>query len=162
MYNQYDFMTNKIVTGFKKSHLPRAIINVQKHQFEVLYLGKENRCLHAIHHNSIAIHSPSMHQLLNGYLAELPAILDSFFHWHNQYYAQALLQGWRVGSGGELPQEFLSYQKIVLGQNFSESVILPDKKFDIGHTLKKIVPPQDIVSDNYSLRTILLEFFVLL
>ena len=30
-----------------------------------IYLGKENRCLHAIHHDGIAIHSLSIHQLLN-------------------------------------------------------------------------------------------------
>ena len=29
--------------------------------FKVLYLGKENKCLYAICHNSIAIHSLSMH-----------------------------------------------------------------------------------------------------
>ena len=34
--------------------------------FKVLYLGKENRCLHAIHHNSKAIHRLSIYQLLNG------------------------------------------------------------------------------------------------
>ena len=37
-----------------------------------------NRYLHVIHHYSIAIHSLSTHQLLNQYLAELPAILDIF------------------------------------------------------------------------------------
>ena len=46
----------------------------------------KNRCLHAIHHDSIAIHSLSLHQLLNGYLAKSPTILGSFFYWHNQYY----------------------------------------------------------------------------
>ena len=39
---------------------------------------KENRCLHGIHYPSIAIHSVSIHQLLNGWLAEFPAILDSY------------------------------------------------------------------------------------
>ena len=34
--------------------------------------------LHVIHHGSVAIHSLSTHQMLNGYLAELPAILDIF------------------------------------------------------------------------------------
>ena len=33
---------------------------------EVLYLRKENGCLHAICHNSIAIYSQFMEQLLNG------------------------------------------------------------------------------------------------
>ena len=37
-----------------------------------------NRYLHVIHHYSIAIHSLSTYQLLNQYLAELPAILDIF------------------------------------------------------------------------------------
>ena len=45
---------------------------------KILYLRKENRCLHVIHHDSIAIHSLSTHQLSNGYLAELPTILDIF------------------------------------------------------------------------------------
>ena len=64
------------VTGFEKSHLPCTITNTK---FEVLYLGKENRCLHAIHHHSVAIHNLSIHKLLNGWLAELPTIFDSFF-----------------------------------------------------------------------------------
>ena len=41
----------------------------------MLYLGKENRCLHAICHSFIAIHSLSIDQLLNGWLAELLAHL---------------------------------------------------------------------------------------
>ena len=45
----------------------------------MLYLGKENRYLHAIHHNSIAIHNLFIHKLLNGYLVEYPAILNSIF-----------------------------------------------------------------------------------
>ena len=53
--------------------------------FEVLYLSKENRYLLAINHNSIAIHSLSLHQLLNGQLAELPTVFGSFFYWHNYY-----------------------------------------------------------------------------
>ena len=43
----------------------------------MLYLGKENRCLHTICHDSVVIYLP-IHKLLSGYLAELPAILDSF------------------------------------------------------------------------------------
>ena len=38
--------------------------------FEVLYLEKENGCLHEIHHDSIAIYTLPMHQLLNEQLAE--------------------------------------------------------------------------------------------
>ena len=46
----------------------------------VLYLRRENRFLHAICHDyNIAIHSLSMHQLLNGKLAEFLEFLDSFF-----------------------------------------------------------------------------------
>ena len=45
--------------------------------FEVLYLGKENRCLHIVHHESVVIFCiVSMYQVLNGSLAESPAILD--------------------------------------------------------------------------------------
>ena len=36
----------------------------------------ENRYLHAIHHNFIAIYCLTMHQPLNGWLAKLPAILE--------------------------------------------------------------------------------------
>ena len=42
------------------------------------FLGKENRCLHAIDHDSIAIHSLSTQKLSNEELAKLPTILDIF------------------------------------------------------------------------------------
>ena len=48
-----------------------------KYLNEVTYLGKENSYLYAIQYNSAAIHTLSMHQLLNGWLPELPTILDS-------------------------------------------------------------------------------------
>ena len=46
------------VIGFEKSCLPCKITNIS---FKVLHLGKENGCLYAICHDSIAIHSLSMH-----------------------------------------------------------------------------------------------------
>ena len=36
------------------------------YHFEVFYLGKQSRYLYEICHNSIVLHSRSMHQLLNG------------------------------------------------------------------------------------------------
>ena len=65
----------------------------------MLYLGKENRCSHAICHGSVAIHSRSIHKLLNEYLTELPAILDSFLLATPTL--QALLKGWNVGGSRE-------------------------------------------------------------
>ena len=47
--------------------------------FEVLYLRKGNRCLHAICHDSITIHSLSVYQMFNGQLAKLPTILQRLF-----------------------------------------------------------------------------------
>ena len=42
-----------------------------------MYLRRENRCLYAIHHNYIAIHSLPMYQLLNGWLAELSCVTNT-------------------------------------------------------------------------------------
>ena len=42
------------VTGFEKSHLPHTILLVP---ILIIYLGKENRYLHAIHHDSTTIYS---------------------------------------------------------------------------------------------------------
>ena len=36
---------------------------LRNNNFEVFYLEKENRCLHEIHHDSIAIYALSKHQL---------------------------------------------------------------------------------------------------
>ena len=75
-------------------------INIQKYQFqsfEVLHLGKENRCLHAIYHGSITIHSLTMHKLLNK-PAELPAILGNFY-WLRQYHKHSY-RGGETQSGG--------------------------------------------------------------
>lgn len=45
-------------------------IYIQKHLIVVLFLGKENRCLHPVQHNSVVyLH---IHQPLYGWLAELP------------------------------------------------------------------------------------------
>ena len=43
-----------------------------------MYLGKENRYLHAIHHNSVVIQSLAIHGPT--VIAEMPPILDSFFN----------------------------------------------------------------------------------
>ena len=70
------------VTGFAKG-LIRAIINTEKSCFEILitvYL-KNAWCLVCGNlHQSIVIQGNSAGALFDGLLAELPTILDSFFH----------------------------------------------------------------------------------
>ena len=53
--------------------------------------------MHEICHNSIAIYNLPTHQLLGEYLAEFPAILDSFFT--GVANTSGTLQGRRVGGG---------------------------------------------------------------
>ena len=42
-------------------------------------------CVYAILHGYIAIQGTSVHTVLSGLLAEIPATLDSFFHHYHQY-----------------------------------------------------------------------------
>ena len=70
------------VTGFAKRGLIRAITNIEKYRFEILnavYLENAQSFLHAILHHSTVIQGNSFGVQFNGLLAELPAILDSFF-----------------------------------------------------------------------------------
>ena len=69
------------MTGFEKSQLPCTITTYQQLLILVILIivsWKENRCLHAILHNSVVIQSLSVDQLLNGqlYVAELPTNLN--------------------------------------------------------------------------------------
>ena len=62
--------------------LIRAITNIEKCRFEILnavYLENAQSFFHAILHHSTVIQGNSFSVLFNGLLAELPAILDSFF-----------------------------------------------------------------------------------
>ena len=70
------------MTGFAKRGLIRAITNIEKYRFEILnavYLENAQSFFHAILHHSTVIQGNSFSVLFNGLLAELPAILDSFF-----------------------------------------------------------------------------------
>ena len=75
------------VTGFAKRGLIRAFINTEIFRFEILiavYL--ENACclVYQLLHQSIVIQGNSAGALFDGLLAELPAILDSFFHQYHK------------------------------------------------------------------------------
>ena len=70
------------MTGFAKRGLIHAITNIEKYRFEILsavYLENAQSFFHAILHHSTVIQGNSFGVLFNGLLAELPAILDSFF-----------------------------------------------------------------------------------
>ena len=54
--------------------------------FNSKYLESALCYLHAILHKSVVIQDNSVGLLLNGLLAELPAILDSFSHYHKLLY----------------------------------------------------------------------------
>ena len=75
--------TTTYVTGFAKRSLIRAFINIEKSRFEILitvYLDKAWCLVYQLLHQSIVIQGNSAGALFDGLLAELPAILDSFFH----------------------------------------------------------------------------------
>ena len=70
------------MTGFAKRGLIHAIINIEKSRFEILntvYLENAWCLVYEILHQSIVIQGNSADVLFDGLLAELPAILDSFF-----------------------------------------------------------------------------------
>ena len=58
------FINIKIVTEFEKSHLQHNATDCNYLKCYT-YLEKDNRCLHKICHNSIAIYTLFIHQLLN-------------------------------------------------------------------------------------------------
>ena len=75
------------VTEFAKRGLIHAIINIEKSRFEILntvYLENAWCLVYEILHQSIVIQGNSVGVLFDGLLAELPAILDSFFHQYHK------------------------------------------------------------------------------
>ena len=67
--------------------LIHAIINIEKSRFEILntvYLENAWCLVYEILHQSIVIQGNSVGVLFDGLLAELPAILDSFFHQYHK------------------------------------------------------------------------------
>ena len=75
------------VTEFAKRGLMHAIINIEKSPFEILntvYLENAWCLVYEILHQSIVIQGNSVGILFDGLLAELPAILDSFFHQYHK------------------------------------------------------------------------------
>ena len=76
------------MTEFSKRGLTHAIINIiEKSRFEILstvYLENAWCIVYEILHQSIVIQGNSVGVLFDGLLAELPAILDSFFHQYHK------------------------------------------------------------------------------
>ena len=92
------------VTGFAKRGLIRAFINTEKSRFEILitvYLDNAWCLVYQFLHQSIVIQGNSAGTLFDGLLAELPAILDSFFTSTTSEYIGVVGRGWLVGGGGE-------------------------------------------------------------
>ena len=79
--------TAENVTGFAKRGRIRAFINIEKSRFEILitvYLDNAWCLVYQLLHQSIVIQGNSAGALFDGLLAELPAILDSFFHQYHK------------------------------------------------------------------------------
>ena len=75
------------MTGFAKRGLIHAIITTDKSRFEILvtvYLKNAWCLVYEILHQSIVMQGNSAGALFDGLLAELPAILDSFFHQYHK------------------------------------------------------------------------------
>ena len=75
------------MTGFAKRGLIRAFINAEKSRFEILitvYLENEWCLVYELLHQSIFIQGNPAGALFDGLLAELPAILDSFYHQYHK------------------------------------------------------------------------------
>ena len=73
---------NYICDRICQKGLIHAIINIEKSRFEILntvYLENAWCLVYEILHQSIVIQGNSVGVLFDGLLAELPAILDSFF-----------------------------------------------------------------------------------
>ena len=85
--NKPTFYYSLYVTGFAKRGLKRAFINIEKSRFEILitvYLDNAWCLVYQLLHQSIVIQGNSAGALFDGLLAELPAILDSFFHQYHK------------------------------------------------------------------------------
>ena len=75
------------VTEFAKRGLIHAIINIEKSRFKILntvYLENAWCLVYEILHQSIVIQGNLVGVLFDGLLAELPAILDGFFHQYHK------------------------------------------------------------------------------
>ena len=75
------------VTGFAKRGLIRAFINTEIFRFEILiavYLENAWCLVNQLLHQSIVIQGNSAGALFDGLPAELPTILDSFFHQYHK------------------------------------------------------------------------------
>ena len=85
------------MTEFAKRGLIHAIINIEKSRFEILntvYLENAWCLVYEILHQSIVIQGNSVGVLFDGLLAELPAILDSFFTSTASDYIGVVGWGW--------------------------------------------------------------------
>ena len=86
------------MTEFAKRGLIHAITNIEKSRFEILntvYLENAWCLIYEILHQSIVIQGNSVGVLLDGLLAELPAILDSFSTSTTSDYIGVVGWGWR-------------------------------------------------------------------
>ena len=80
-----------------KRGLIRAFINTEKSRFEILitvYLDNAWCLVYQLLHQSIVIQGNSAGALFDGLLAELPAILDSFFTSTTSKYIGVVGRGW--------------------------------------------------------------------
>ena len=85
------------MTEFAKRGLLHTIINIEISCFEILntvYLENAWCFVYAILHQSVVIQGYSVGVLFNGLLAELPAILDSFFTNTTSDYIGVVVWGW--------------------------------------------------------------------
>ena len=85
------------MTEFAKRGLKHAIINIEKSRFEILntvYLENAWCLVYEILHQSIVIQGNSVGVLFDGLLAELLAILDSFFTSTTSNYIGVVGWGW--------------------------------------------------------------------
>ena len=85
------------MTGFAKRGLICAVINAEKSCFEILitvYLENAWCLVYKLLHQSIVIQGNSAGALFDGLLAELPAILDSFFTSTTSEYIGVVGWGW--------------------------------------------------------------------
>ena len=105
-------MLHKILCGFITAHSPfnndicdwickkgliRAFVNTEKSRFEILitvYLKNVWCLVYQLLHQSIVMQGNSAGALFDGLLAELPAILDSFFTSTTSEYIGVVGRGW--------------------------------------------------------------------
>ena len=84
---EYELAPAYICERICKKGLICAFINTEKSRFEILftvYLENEWCLVYGLLHQSIVVQGNSAGALFVGLLAELPAILDSFFHQYHK------------------------------------------------------------------------------